>query len=433
MVHIKNVVTPQYILDIENEIAENKVKKNKVVNEQDYEKAALLRDKEKDLQTELQNLKLKWKEDSLNNKVFVTEDDVYETVSKMVQIPISKLSEDESVRLLKMSDTLKEKIIGQNEAVEKISESVQRYRAGVSNPSKPLSFLLLGTSGVGKTETAKALSEYLFGKKDVMFKLDMSEYMEKHSISRIIGAPAGYVGYEEGGMLADMVKNNPYCVVLFDEIEKAHPDVLNVLLQILDEGKMTDGLGREINFKNTIIIMTSNAGTLESSIKGKVGFKEANYNNDYAEEQIIRNALSKYFKIEFLNRIDEQIVFKKLTKENVKEIVKIKLNELNSFVENKKIKLYFDETVFDFITDISYDEKFGGRPILRSISKEIQTPLAQKILSKEVIDESKVYVKYNFDLKELNFDVKKTVEEISDKKEEEKEKNVTKKRKTNKK
>jgi ATP-dependent Clp protease ATP-binding subunit ClpC len=433
MVHIKNVVTPQYILDIENEIAENKVKKNKVVHEQDYEKAALLRDKEKELQSKLHALKLKWKEDSLNNKVFVNEDDVYETVSKMVQIPISKLSEDESIRLLKMSDTLKEKIIGQNEAVEKISEAVQRYRAGVSNPSKPLSFLLLGTSGVGKTETAKALSEYLFGKKDAMFKLDMSEYMEKHSISRIIGAPAGYVGYEEGGMLADMVKNNPYCVVLFDEIEKAHPDVLNVLLQILDEGKMTDGLGREINFKNTIIIMTSNAGTLESNIKGKVGFKEANYNNDYAEEQIIRNALSKYFKVEFLNRIDEQIVFKKLTKENVKEIVKIKLNELNSFVENKKIKLYFDETVFDFITDISYDEKFGGRPILRSISKEIQTPLAQKILSKEVIDESKVYVKYDFDLKELNFDVKKTVEEISDKKEEEKEKNVTKKRKTNKK
>jgi ATP-dependent Clp protease ATP-binding subunit ClpC len=376
-------------------------------------------------------LKLKWKEDSLNNKVVVKEDEVYETVSKMVQIPINKLSEDESGRLLKISDTLKEKIIGQDEAIEKISEAVQRYRAGVSNPSKPLSFLLLGTSGSGKTETAKALSEYLFGKKDAMFKLDMSEYMEKHSISRIIGAPAGYVGYEEGGLLADMVKNNPYCVVLFDEIEKAHPDVLNVLLQILDEGKMTDGLGREINFKNTIIIMTSNAGTLESNLKGKVGFKDPNQTNDYAEEQIIRNSLSKYFKIEFLNRIDDQIVFKKLTKENIKEIVKIKLNELNNFIKNKKIKLYFDETVFDFITDISYDEKFGGRPILRSISKEIQTPLAQKILSKEVIDDSKVYIKYDFDLKELNFDVKKMVEEPTENKEEEK--NITKKRKTNKK
>jgi len=228
-----------------------------------------------------------------------------------------------------------------------------------------------------------------------------------------------------------MVKNNPYCVVLFDEIEKAHPDVLNVLLQILDEGKMTDGLGREINFKNTIIIMTSNAGTLESNLKGKVGFKDPNQTNDYAEEQIIRNSLSKYFKIEFLNRIDDQIVFKKLTKENIKEIVKIKLNELNNFIKNKKIKLYFDETVFDFITDISYDEKFGGRPILRSISKEIQTPLAQKILSKEVIDDSKVYIKYDFDLKELNFDVKKMVEEPTENKEEEK--NITKKRKTNKK
>lgn len=281
------------------------------------------------------------------------------------------------------------------------------------------------------TETAKVLSEYLFGTKDSMFKLDMSEYMEKHSISRIIGAPAGYVGYEEGGMLADMVKNNPYCVVLFDEIEKAHPDVLNVLLQILDEGKMTDGLGREINFKNTIIIMTSNAGTLESNLKGKVGFKDSNQvnvSNNYAEEQIIRNSLTKYFKVEFLNRIDEQIVFRKLTKENVKDIVRIKLEELNKFVEAKKIKLFFDESVINFVSEVSYDEKFGGRPILRSISKEIQTPLAQKVLSKEIVDESEVYITYNEEVKELKFQIKKEILENNTENLEEKE--VVKKRKT---
>lgn len=431
MVHIKNIVVPEYIVEAEKELNEVKNKKKLVVDFQDFEKAALLRDLEKELQDKLDALKIKWKDESVANKVLVKEEDVYETVSKMVQIPITKLTESESERLLKMSDILKEKIIGQDEAVQKLTEAVQRYRAGVSNPSKPLSFLLLGPSGVGKTETAKVLSEYLFGTKDSMFKLDMSEYMEKHSISRIIGAPAGYVGYEEGGMLADMVKNNPYCVVLFDEIEKAHPDVLNVLLQILDEGKMTDGLGREINFKNTIIIMTSNAGTLESNLKGKVGFKDSNQvnvSNNYAEEQIIRNSLTKYFKVEFLNRIDEQIVFRKLTKENVKDIVRIKLEELNKFVEAKKIKLFFDESVINFVSEVSYDEKFGGRPILRSISKEIQTPLAQKVLSKEIVDESKVYIKYNEEVKELVFEIKNDLPENNTENVEEKE--VVKKRKT---
>lgn len=431
MVHIKNIIVPDYIVEAEKELNEVKNKKKLVVDSQDFEKAALLRDLEKELQDKLDTLKRKWKEESVANKILVKEEDVYETVSKMVQIPITKLTESESERLLKMSDILKEKVIGQDEAVQKLTEAVQRYRAGVSNPSKPLSFLLLGSSGVGKTETAKVLSEYLFGTKDSMFKLDMSEYMEKHSISRIIGAPAGYVGYEEGGMLADMVKNNPYCVVLFDEIEKAHPDVLNVLLQILDEGKMTDGLGREINFKNTIIIMTSNAGTLESNLKGKVGFKDSNQvnvSNNYAEEQIIRNSLTKYFKVEFLNRIDEQIVFKKLTKENVKDIVRIKLEELNKFVEAKKIKLLFDESVINFVSEVSYDEKFGGRPILRSISKEIQTPLAQKVLSKEIVDESKVYIKYNEETKELGFEIKKDLPENNTENVEEKE--VVKKRKT---
>lgn len=426
-VHIKNIIVPKYILDAEQKLVEVKVQKKQAVDGQDFEKAAFLRDSEKKLQSELEELKTKWKEESIKNKIRVVEDDVYETVSKMVGIPIAKLSTDESDRLISMSEALKKKIIGQEEAIEKVSESIQRARAGVDNPNKPIgSFLFLGQTGVGKTELAKTLAEYLFGTKDSIIKLDMSEYMEKHSVSRIIGAPAGYVGYEEGGMLADKVKNNPYCVVLFDEIEKAHPDVLNILLQILDEGKMTDGLGREINFKNTVIIMTSNAGTAEMNFKGKVGFKDENKQVDYINENIIKNALTKYFKIEFLNRIDEQIIFKKLNKEDVKKIVRIKLNNINDVLTTKKIVLNFTDELVEFIADYSFDEKYGARPILRAISKEIQTPLSQKVLKKEVVDGMNVEVGYDSKDKLVTFNPILEVKE-SDKKIKTEKKKLTKK------
>ena len=261
------------------------------------------------------------------------------------------------------------------------------------------------------TELAKTLAEYLFGTKESLIKLDMSEYMEKHSVSRIIGAPAGYVGYEEGGLLADKVKNNPYCVVLFDEIEKAHPDVLNILLQILDDGKLTDGLGREINFRNTIIIMTSNAGTAELNLKGKVGFKDDASSTNYNDEQIIKNALTKYFRIEFLNRIDEQIIFKKLSEDNIQQIVKIKLEEINYVLKPKKIVLTFTDNLVKFIADNSYDEKYGARPIVRAISKEIQTPLSQKVLRKEIVDGMKVEIDYDFNNKEIKFNFTEPVNE----------------------
>lgn len=405
-VHIKNIIVPKYILDAEQELVEIKLEKKQAVDGQDYEKAALHRDEEKKVENKLESLKIKWKQESINNKVLITEDDVYETVAKMVGIPIAKLSTDESDRLIRMPEILKSKIIGQDSAVEKVSESIQRARAGVDNPNKPIgSFLFLGQTGVGKTELAKTLGEYLFGTKDSIIKLDMSEYMEKHSVSRIIGAPAGYVGYEEGGMLADKVKNNPYCVVLFDEIEKAHPDVLNILLQILDEGKMTDGLGREINFKNSVIIMTSNAGTAELNFKGKVGFKDENRQVDYMNENIIKNALTKYFRIEFLNRIDEQIIFKQLTKEDVKKIVSIKLNGINDILSQKNITLSFTDELIDFISEYSFDEKYGARPILRAISKEIQTPLSQKVLKKEVVDGNSVEVGYDVKEKVVTFSV----------------------------
>jgi MoxR-like ATPase len=277
------------------------------------------------------------------------------------------------------------------------------------------------------TELAKTIGEYLFGTKDSVIKLDMSEYMEKHSVSRIIGAPAGYVGYEEGGMLADKVKNNPYCVVLFDEIEKAHPDVLNILLQILDEGKMTDGLGREINFKNTVIIMTSNAGTAEMNVKGKVGFKDENKQVDYTSENIIKNALTKYFRIEFLNRIDEQIIFRKLSKEDVKKIVKIKLNNINDVLYQKKIVLSFADDLVNFIAEYSFDENYGARPILRAISKEIQTPLSQKVLKKEIVDGMNVEVGYDTKEKLVTFSVIENKKEEPETKKEEKKKRASKK------
>jgi ATP-dependent Clp protease ATP-binding subunit ClpC len=246
-------------------------------------------------------------------------------------------------------------------------------------------------------------------------------------VSRIIGAPAGYVGYEEGGMLADKVKNNPYCVVLFDEIEKAHPDVLNILLQILDDGKMTDGLGREINFKNTVIIMTSNAGTAEMNVKGKVGFKDENKQGDYTNENIIKNALTKYFRIEFLNRIDEQIIFRKLSKEDVKKIVKIKLNNINDVLYQKKIVLSFTDDLVNFIAEYSFDENYGARPILRAISKEIQTPLSQKVLKKEIVDGMNVEVGYDTKEKLVTFSVIENKKEEPETKKEEKKKRASKK------
>ena len=404
-VHIKNIIVPQYILDVEKELAAMSLEKKTAVAAQDFEKAASLRDNEKRSQENLDKLKKKWKEDSINHRVIVKEEDVYETVAMITNIPLNRLSKDESDRLINMPNEINKKIIGQEEAVYKVSEAIQRARAGVDNPNKPCSFLFLGSTGIGKTELARTLAEYLFGTKDSLIKLDMSEYMEKLSVSRIVGAPPGYVGYEEGGQLADKVKNNPYCVVLFDEIEKAHPDVLNILLQILDDGKLTDGLGREINFKNTIIIMTSNAGTLELNLKGKVGFKDENISTNYNEEQIIKAALSKYFRIEFLNRIDEQIVFKKLNQENIKKIVKLKLETINDILKSKKIVLSFSENIIDFISENSYDEKYGARPIIRAISKEIQTPLSQKVLSKEVVEGMSVEVDYDKTNKKVIFNV----------------------------
>jgi ATP-dependent Clp protease ATP-binding subunit ClpC len=411
-VHIKNIIVPTYILDVEKDLSNMTKEKKRVVEAQDFEKAATLRDAERRLQAQLEELKKKWKEESMSHKILVIEDDVYETVARMTNIPVNKITKDEGERLVQMPVELKKKIIGQEEAVEKVSEAIQRARAGVGNPNKPCSFLFLGSTGIGKTELAKTLGEYLFGTKESIIKLDMSEYMEKHSVSRIIGAPAGYVGYEEGGLLADKVKNNPYCVVLFDEIEKAHPDVLNILLQILDDGKLTDGLGREINFRNTIIIMTSNAGTIELGFKGKVGFKDDSKPSDYNDDQIIKNALTKYFRIEFLNRIDEQIIFKKLSEENIKKIVKIKLEEINSVLKSKKIALTFTDNLIKFISDNSYDEKYGARPIVRAISKEIETPLSQKVLKKEIVDGMKVEVDYDVDNKKIKFNPESETSEV---------------------
>ena len=404
-VHIKNIVVPQYILDVEKNLVLMSQNKKQAVTAQDYEKAAHYRDNEKKEQENLDKLKKQWKEESMTHKVVVKEEDVYETVAMITKIPLNKISKDESDRLIRMPDDFKKRIIGQDEAVDKVCEAIQRARAGIDNPNKPCSFLFLGSTGIGKSELAKTLAEYLFGTKESLIKLDMSEYMEKHSVSRIIGSPPGYVGHEEGGHLADKVKNNPYCVILFDEIEKAHPDVMNIFLQVLDDGILTDGLGREINFKNTIIIMTSNAGTAEMNLKGKVGFKDELRGNDFNDEQILRNALIKYFKIEFLNRIDEQIVFKKLSEENIKKIVAIKLNLINDILKSKKINLTFTSNIVDFISENSYDEKYGARPIIRAISKEIQTPLSQKLLKKEIQEGQNIEVDYNKDLKEIIFNI----------------------------
>jgi ATP-dependent Clp protease ATP-binding subunit ClpC len=315
--HLDNIFIPKELENLEKQLIDLKNEKNKVVKGQEYEKAAKIRDKEQELIPKIEEFKRLWKEEQKKNKIPVTTEIIAKVVSKMTGIPVTKVSEDEWSKLLKMDSELKKRVVGQDAAVEKVAQAIQRNRTGLNNPKRPIaSFLFLGTTGVGKTELSKALAEYLFNDDSSLIRIDMSEYMEPHSVAKLIGAPPGYVGYEEGGQLTEKVRNRPYSVVLFDEIEKAHPLVTNILLQILDEGKLTDGNGKEINFKNTIIIMTSNAGTQELSENKPLGFNKSDISSELHTKTIIDKALGKIFKKETLNRIDEQIIFNKLTKDD---------------------------------------------------------------------------------------------------------------------
>jgi ATP-dependent Clp protease ATP-binding subunit ClpC len=383
-VHLKNIHVPQDILEIESQIEKFKELKNEVIKSQQYEKAAELRDNERKLQEQLEVAKKKWEEDSKNNRVTVTEEHVAEVVSMMCGIPVTRVSQTETGKLALMGEELRGKVIGQDEAVSKVVKAIQRNRAGLKDPNKPIgSFFFLGPTGVGKTQLAKVLAKYLFDTDDALIRIDMTEYMEKFSISRLVGAPPGYVGYEEGGQLTEKVRRKPYSIILLDEIEKAHPDVFNLLLQALDDGHMTDGLGRKIDFKNTILIMTSNIGARQLADFGSgVGFgtKAREESRDENAKTVIQNALRKAFAPEFLNRIDDMILFKSLTREDIHKIIDLELEKLYARINDLGYQIELTEEAKDFIVNKGYDEKFGARPLKRAIQKYIEDPLAEEII-----------------------------------------------------
>jgi ATP-dependent Clp protease ATP-binding subunit ClpC len=383
-VHLKNIHVPQEILNVEQELETLKAHKNDVIKAQQYEKAAELRDSEKKLQEQLEVAKKQWEEDAKANRVTVTEDHVAEVVSMMCGIPVTRVSQSETGKLVLMGEELRGKVIGQDDAVSKVVKAIQRNRAGLKDPNKPIgSFFFLGPTGVGKTQLAKVLAKYLFDTDDALIRIDMSEYMEKFSISRLVGAPPGYVGYEEGGQLTEKVRRKPYSIILLDEIEKAHPDVFNLLLQVLDDGHMTDGLGRKIDFKNTILIMTSNIGARQLADFGSgVGFgtKAKEDSRDENAKTVIQNALRKAFAPEFLNRIDDMILFKSLQREGIHKIIDLELAKLYGRINDLGYQIQLTEKAKDFIVDKGYDEKFGARPLKRAIQKYIEDPLAEEII-----------------------------------------------------
>ena len=389
-VHITNINVPKNVLEIEKKLEEIKEEKNRVVRSQKYEEAAKLRDTERQLLEQLDTAKKAWEEETKIHRETVSEDNVAEVVAMMTGVPVQRIAQNESNKLAKMDDELKGKVIGQDDAIKKVVKAIQRNRAGLKDPNKPIgSFIFLGPTGVGKTQLAKILSKYLFDNDDALIRIDMSEYMEKFAVSRLVGAPPGYVGYEEGGQLTEKVRRRAYCVVLLDEIEKAHPDVFNLLLQALDDGHMTDSLGRKIDFKNTIIIMTSNIGSRQLKDFGQgVGFSTSakqETSGDHAKG-VIENALKKAFAPEFLNRIDDVVVFNSLTKENIHDIIDIELNNLYGRIHGLGYEVKISNDAKDFIAEKGYDSQFGARPLKRAIQKYIEDPLAEEIIKSNLAE-----------------------------------------------
>ena len=398
-VHITNINVPNNIIEIEKNIEEVKEQKVQVVRSQQYEEAARLRDSERKLNEELDKAKKLWEEESKIHREIVTEEHVAEVVAMMTGIPVQKVAEKESGRLMKMSETISNSVIGQNEAVVKVVKAIQRNRAGLKDPNKPVgSFIFLGPTGVGKTQLCKVLAKYLFDSEEALIRIDMSEYMEKFAISRLIGAPPGYVGYEEGGQLTEKVRRKPYSIILLDEIEKAHPDVFNLLLQALDDGKMTDSLGRNIDFKNTIIIMTSNIGARQLQDFGAgVGFgtKARNENDRENTKGVIENALKKAFAPEFLNMIDDVVIFNSLTKDHIHKIIDIELNKLFKRINTLGYEIQLTTKAKNYIADKGYDEKYGARPLSRAIQKYIEDPLAEEIIQNKIKEGDIIKLDYN--------------------------------------
>jgi ATP-dependent Clp protease ATP-binding subunit ClpC len=410
-VHINNIHVPEEIVKLEEAIEEVKKEKNRVVKSQKYEEAAQLRDKEKKLIEQLEIAKAKWEEKTRTEKYTVDEDDVADVIAMMTGIPTKRIAQKESNKLLGMAEELSSKVIGQEEAIKKLTKAIQRTRVGLKDPRKPIgSFIFLGPTGVGKTELAKVLATYLFDKEDALIRIDMSEYMEKFSVSRLVGAPPGYVGYEEGGQLTEKVRRKPYSVVLLDEIEKAHPDVFNILLQVLDDGILTDGLGRRVDFRNTIIIMTSNIGVRDLKDFGTgIGFTTSAKRESEEEhmKSTIQHALKRAFSPEFLNRLDDVIVFNSLQREHIHKIIDLTLAKLFDRIIQLGYNVELSDKAKDFLAEKGYDQQFGARPLNRAIQKYLEDPVAEEILKGEVEEGGTILADYDGKSDQLTLKVKK--------------------------
>ena len=398
-VHISNMVVPKEIVDIEKKIQDIKDKKAEVVRGQKYEEAAKLRDVEKQLATALEEARQNWENESKEHRQIVTEENVAEVVSMMTGIPLNKVSENENAKLAKMQESMEGRIIGQDDAVKKVVKAIQRGRVGLKDPNRPIgTFIFLGPTGVGKSELAKQLAKYLFDSEDALLRIDMSEFMEKFAISRLIGAPPGYIGHDEGGQLTERIRRKPYSVVLLDEIEKAHPDVFNLLLQVLDDGQLTDSLGRKVSFKNSIIIMTSNTGSRKLSDFGTgVGFqtKSRDESKSDSEKSVVEKELKKLFAPEFLNRIDDIVTFNSLTEEDIKKIIKIEIDKLISRVKGLEYDLEITDDAISNIIKVGYDPKYGARPLKRSIQKLVEDVLTEEIIANNPEKGTKLVLDYD--------------------------------------
>ena len=389
------VKIPEAIETLKKAAADIKQQKLDVVKKQNYEQAAELRDKEKKVLTKLENEKSKFEEQQAKDKKVISLENVYDVVSNMTKIPVNKMSLDDAKALINLDKELIGKVIGQDAAVIKIAKSIKRNRLGIKDPNRPIgSFVFLGSTGVGKTHLAKQLAKEMFGSEDSLIRVDMSEYQEKHSVSKLVGAPPGYVGYEEGGQLTEKVKNKPYSVILFDEVEKAHKDVFTILLQILDDGYATDSLGRKINFKNTLIILTSNLGVKKLQDFGTgIGFSNNTYANEEAKKQVLMKEMKNFFSPEFLNRIDDTIVFNSLTPEDIKKITEIELKKLVTRLGDIKYKITYDDTLVDYLAKVGFDEMYGARPLKRAIQDKVEDLLSEEVLTGKMVEGKSYFIK----------------------------------------
>jgi len=410
-VHIFNMSVPAEITNLDNAIAEVVKRKQEAINTQQYEDASVFRDNERMMREQLAALKKKWEEDEKTNRPEVTEENVAEVVAMMTGVPVQRIAQSEGLRLVKMEEKLTGNVIGQDEAVKKVVKAIRRNRAGLKDPGKPIgTYIFLGPTGVGKTYLAKMLAKYLFDSEDALIRIDMSEYMEKFSVSRLVGAPPGYVGYEEGGQLTEKVRRKPYSIVLLDEIEKAHPDIFHLLLQVFDDGQLTDSLGRKVDFKNTIIIMTSNVGSRQLKDFGAgIGFQSSARADNASEiaRSVIENALKKTFAPEFLNRIDDVIIFESLNKEAIRKIVDIELEKVFGRINELGYHVEMTEEATNFIAEKGWDEQFGARPLKRAIQKYIEDPLAEELIVSKPDQDSKISITYDKETDNVKLEIKR--------------------------